>query len=109
MGEVTTTFDAVPNYITKSDIICLNRFIVITKVVEDETTGSGLLLSANDKDEMRYKKGIVVSVGANVTPNTLIKGDTILYDEAGAHDIRLNGIIYTLIQEQHAVLCFPRS
>jgi co-chaperonin GroES (HSP10) len=102
------TLPVTPNYTNgKSKITCLNRYILIQKIVHAESSKSGLALSAKDISDIRYKKAKIVSVGASVTPNTLSEGDIILYDFVGAHDIRIDNETFTLIQEKDVVVCFP--
>lgn len=59
-------------------------------------------MSATDKNELRYKKATVVSVGtdvANVKP-----GSFIYFDRAAGHSIRVNEDLYTVILERDIVV-----
>ena len=44
----------------------IGKYIVIKTIKEELKTESGLLLSAQDVDGFRYRKGIVVKQGTNV-------------------------------------------
>lgn len=106
--EINATSDVTPIYSGKrKKISCLNKFILINKIVEEEHSKSGLMLSAKDMDGIRYKKAEVVSVGALVTPNTIQDGDIILYDGVVGHQIKINDEIFNLIQEKDVVACLP--
>jgi len=105
-----STLPITPNYTNgKMKITCLNRYILIKKIVEAEVSKSGLALSSKDASEIRYKKASVVSVGASVTPGVIKPLDIILYDFVGAHDIRIENETLTLIQEKDVVVCLPHS
>ena len=56
----------------------IGKYIVINKVSEEIKTDIGLTLSGSMTDHIRYKKGVVVNPGTDVS--TLKSGDTIYYD-----------------------------
>ena len=102
------TADIIPNYSTgTSKISMLNKYVLISKIVEEEVSKSGLALSTADIQEIRYRKAIVISVGASVTPNTIKEKDVILYDRVAGHQIRIDNETYTIIQEKDVVVCLP--
>mgnify|MGYP000857463939 FL=1 len=107
--ESHSTANIQPNYIKKNKIIVLNKYILISKVTEEETTSSGIPLSTQDSNEVRYKKATVVSVGALVTHNLLKEGDKILFDRVAGHIIRIDNVPYHIIQEKDVVVCLPDS
>ena len=43
----------------------VNKYIVVREIVEEHKTDSGILLSSQDVDTYRYKKGLVLKVGNN--------------------------------------------
>lgn len=45
----------------------IGKYIVINEIKEEVKTQSGILLSGDDVDKMRYKKGVVVKPGTEVT------------------------------------------
>ena len=53
--------------------------IVIKTIEEEIKTSSGLLLSSDDANQLRYKKGKVVKPGTDVT--VISEGDEIYYDK----------------------------
>lgn len=79
----------------------LNKFILIDKIIEQKETKSGLLLSGEDSDELRYHKARIVEPGTNVLHiNT---GDVILFDKVAGHDVFIGESRYYLIQEKDVV------
>jgi co-chaperonin GroES (HSP10) len=79
----------------------LNKFILIDKIIEQKETKSGLLLSGEDSDDLRYHKAIIVSPGTNVLH--INAGDTILFDKVAGHDVFIGENRYYLIQEKDVV------
>ena len=57
--------------------------IVIKTIEEEIKTSSGLLLSSEDANQLRYKKGIVVKPGTEVT--VISEGDEIYYDKRAGY------------------------
>lgn len=109
-NNFSTTSEVTPIYgAPQKQLVVLNKYILVSKVVEAETTNNGLKLSAQDADKIRYKKATVVSVGALVTPNLLKPLDVILFDKVSGHIIRIDNEPFTLIQEKDVVVCFPHS
>jgi co-chaperonin GroES (HSP10) len=79
----------------------LNKFILIDKIIEQKETKSGLLLSGEDSDDLRYHKARIVEPGTNVLHiNT---GDVILFDKVAGHDVFIGESRYYLIQEKDVV------
>lgn len=79
----------------------LNKYLIVKKVAEQKQTKSGLLLTGEDANEMRYHKAVVHSVGDNI--NGMNPGDTVLYDKVQSHDIILDNERMTIIQERDVV------
>ena len=44
----------------------LNKFILVQRVLEQRESKSGLLLSGDDSNDMRYHKATVVETGTNI-------------------------------------------
>lgn len=79
----------------------LNKFILIDKIIEQKETKSGLLLSGEDSDDLRYHKARIIEPGTNVLHiNT---GDVILFDKVAGHDVFIGESRYYLIQEKDVV------
>ncbi len=83
-------------------MIPINKYIIIDTIEEEIKTDSGLLLSANDIKDFRYKKGKVVKPGTNVSD--IKEGDMIYYDKAQAHEVIINDQSYVVIQERDVVV-----
>lgn len=83
-------------------MIPIGKNILIQQVQEEVQTKSGLLLSAEDNNQLRYKKGLVVKSGTEV--GTIKEGDQIYYDKNAGHTMLLNDEKYTLIQERDVVI-----
>lgn len=79
----------------------LSKYLLVQRVREQKQTKSGLLLTGEDSNDMRYHKAIVYKVGDNIIG--IAHGDTILYDKVQSHDIILDSERYTIIQERDVV------
>ena len=62
--------------------------IVIKTIEEEIKTSSGLLLSSEDANQLRYKKGKVVKPGTDVT--VISEGDEIYYDKRAGYTMLIN-------------------
>ncbi len=80
----------------------VNKYIVAREIIEEYKTDSGLLLSSQDVDTYRYKKGVVLKVGNNV--EVISENDMIYYDKAAGHKILLQDEPLTIIQERDVVV-----
>ena len=80
----------------------IGKYIVIKTIKEELKTESGLLLSAQDVDGFRYRKGIVIKQGTNVAD---IKEDDVIYfDKAAGHQMLIEENPYTVITERDVVV-----
>jgi len=70
---------------------------------EEIQSNSGLILSSEDTDELRYQLADVSLVGELV--NGINCGDKIYYDKHQGHDIRLEGVLHRVILERDIVIC----
>ena len=80
----------------------IGKYIVIKMIKEEMKTESGLLLSAQDASDFRYRKGKVVKQGTDVT--AINEGDIIYYDGAAGHDMLIEENPYTIITERDVVV-----
>jgi co-chaperonin GroES (HSP10) len=80
----------------------IGKNIIITTIEGNVTTGSGILLSAEDTNHLRYKMGVVVKVGTEV--NDIKDGDTIYYDKSRSYTMLINDEQYTIIGERDVVV-----
>jgi co-chaperonin GroES (HSP10) len=80
----------------------IGKYIVVKTIEEDIKTESGLYLSGDDANQLRYKKGIVVKPGTDVT--VINELDTIYYDKGHGFTMIINDAQYTIIQERDVVV-----
>ena len=81
----------------------VGRNLIIQKVEENITTSKGgLLLSKNDRSDIRYIEALVVSVGEEV--KGVKKDDKIFYDRHAGHLIELVDEKYHVIKDQDVVV-----
>ena len=80
----------------------IGKYILINAVEEEIETSSGLLLSAEESNQLRYKKGLVVEPGSDVT--VINKDDTIYYDRRAGYTMMIGSDSYTVITEKDVVV-----
>lgn len=80
----------------------VNKYIIVDTIVEEMKTESGLLLSGDDANQLRYKKARVINPGTNV--DTVQEGDVIYYDKSSGHTMILQDKKYTIILERDVVV-----
>jgi co-chaperonin GroES (HSP10) len=80
----------------------IGKYIVIKTVDEELKTESGLILSGEDVNQMRYKRGLVIEAGTDV-PN-IKKDDDIYYDKAHGFTMLIDDKQYTIITERDVVV-----
>ena len=80
----------------------IGKHIVIEEIKEQITTNSGILLTSDDSDQFRYKKGLVVIPGTDV--DTVKAGDNIYYDKRAGLSMILNENMVSIISEHDIVV-----
>ena len=80
----------------------IGKYIIIKAITEELKTKSGLLLTASDAEEFRYKKGKVVKSGTNVSE--INENETVYYDKSAGFSLLLNDCSYTIITERDIVV-----
>lgn len=80
----------------------IGKYLVIRKIEKEARTQVGLLLSADDKNKMRYGIGEIVKVGGDVT--SVKDGEFIYYDKFASHEMIIGGEILTVILERDVVV-----
>ena len=81
----------------------IGRNLIIKKEKQGTTkTKGGLLLAESQKDDIRYIKASIVSVGEEI--QGLKKGDEIFFDRHAGHRIEINGDAYNVIKIQDVVV-----
>lgn len=80
----------------------IGKYLVIRKIEKEARTQAGLLLSADDKNKMRYGIGQIVKVGGDVIS---VKDDEfIYYDKFASHEMIISGEVLTVILERDVVV-----
>ena len=82
----------------------LSKYLLVKRVSEQKQTSTGLLLTGEDSNDMRYHKAVVHSVGDSITG--INPEDTILYDKVQSHEVILDNERMTIIQERDVVCVF---
>lgn len=80
----------------------INKYMLVSKVVEEMKSQSGLLYTSQESSDMRYQKAEVVAVGNLV--DAINVGDNILYDKVYGHETIIDGTTYTVITEMNVVV-----
>jgi co-chaperonin GroES (HSP10) len=80
----------------------IGKFIVIKIVEEELKTQSGMILSAEDVNQFRYKRAIVMASGTDVL--NIKKDDEIYYDKSHSFTMLINGEQCTIIRESDVVV-----
>ena len=80
----------------------IGKYILISPIKEELETASGLLLSAEDSAEFRYKKATVARPGTEVS--VIKAGDTIYYDSRAGYTMLIKSEQYSVIRESDVVV-----
>ena len=80
----------------------IGKYIIIKTIDEELKTESGLILSGEDVNQMRYKRGLVIEAGTDV-PH-IKKDDDIYYDKAHGFTMIIDDKQYTIITERDVVV-----
>lgn len=80
----------------------IGKNIVIKSIEEEVKTSSGLVLSGEDTNQLRYKRGVVMNSGTEV--NAIKAGDEVYYDKANSYMMIINDDHCVIIQERDVVL-----
>jgi co-chaperonin GroES (HSP10) len=80
----------------------IGKFLVIKIVEEELKTQSGMILSAEDVNQFRYKRAIVMASGTDVL--NIKKDDEIYYDKSHSFTMLINGEQCTIIRESDVVV-----
>lgn len=80
----------------------IGQYILIKTIEEEVKSASGLIMSAKDVSDLRYKKGTVVEPGTDV--DVITSGDSIYYDTRAGYTMTIHGETYTIITERDVVV-----
>ena len=79
-----------------------NNIVILPRKEGLSKTENGLLLKEKDKENIRYKEAIIVSVSEDI--KCLKEADVIYYDKAAGHGIEFDGHEYQVIRLQDVVI-----
>lgn len=75
----------------------------MVKTVDEEVkTESGLILSGEDTNQLRYKRGKVIEPGTDVS--VIKSGDELYYDKGHSFTMLIGDVQYTIISERDVVV-----
>jgi len=80
----------------------IGKYILIKTIEEEIKHSSGLILSAEDANQLRYKKGKIVKAGTEVVG--INEGDEIYYDSRAGYTMVIHSETYTIIVERDVVV-----
>lgn len=80
----------------------IGKNIIIKTIDEEVKTSSGLVLSGEDTNQLRYKRGVVINSGTEVS--AIKAGDQVYYDKANSYMMIINDEHCVIIQERDVVL-----
>ncbi|MBT7350576.1 co-chaperone GroES [candidate division WWE3 bacterium] len=80
----------------------IGKNILVSSIDEEVKTDSGLLLSSEDTNDLRYKKALVEKRGTDV--DVVSEGDYIYYDKRAGYRMVINSKQYTVISEADVVV-----
>lgn len=80
----------------------IGKYIVVKTIEEEVKTESGIILSGEDVNQMRYKRGLVIAPGTDVA--NIKKDHEIYYDKAHGFTMLINDKQYTIIRENDVVV-----
>ena len=81
----------------------IGKYIIIEPIKDKDTkTKGGLLLAEKQREDVRYRKAKIITVGSDV--KVLKKGNQIYYDKAAGFNIELDKEQYKVIKEHDVVV-----
>lgn len=83
-------------------MVPIGKYIVVKNIDETIKTESGLLLSGEDANQLRYKRCCVIAPGTDVS--VIEEGDELYYDKAHSFTMLIDDVQYTVISERDVVV-----
>jgi co-chaperonin GroES (HSP10) len=80
----------------------IGKYIVVKDIQEEIKTQSGLILSGEDTNQLRYKRAEVIAVGTDV--NVIDEMDELYYDKGHSFTMLINNEQFTIISERDVVV-----
>ena len=80
----------------------IGKNLIIKDIEEEVKTQSGILLSGDDTNQLRYRRGKVYVPGTEV--DAIKEGDEIYYEKRQGYTMLINDEQFTIIQERDVVV-----
>jgi co-chaperonin GroES (HSP10) len=80
----------------------IGKYIVVKDIQEEIKTQSGLILSGEDTNQLRYKRAEVIATGTDV--DVIDEFDELYYDKSHSFTMLINEEQYTIISERDVVV-----
>jgi co-chaperonin GroES (HSP10) len=80
----------------------IGKYIIVKDIQEEIKTESGLILSGDDTNQLRYKRAEVIAPGTDV--DVIDEGDELYYDKGHSFTMLINNEQYTIISERDVVV-----
>jgi len=80
----------------------IGKYIIVKDIQESIKTESGLILSGEDTNQLRYKRAKVIAPGTDVS--VIDEGNELYYDKANSFTMLIDDTQYTIISERDVVV-----
>lgn len=80
----------------------IGKYIIVKDIQEEIRTESGLILSGEDTNQLRYKRAEVIAVGTDV--DVIDEMDELYYDKGHSFTMLINNEQFTIISERDVVV-----
>jgi co-chaperonin GroES (HSP10) len=80
----------------------IGKYIIVVLTDNEVKTDSGLILSGEEVNQFRYKRGVVVESGTDV--KDIVKGDKIYFDKSHSFTMIIKDTQYTILRESDVVV-----
>jgi co-chaperonin GroES (HSP10) len=80
----------------------IGKYIIVKDIQEEIKTESGLILSGEDTNQLRYKRAEVIATGTDV--DVIDEMDELYYDKAHSFTMLIDNEQYTIISERDVVV-----
>ena len=80
----------------------IGKYIIAVLTDNEVKTDSGLILSGEEVNQFRYKRGVVGECGTDV--KDIVKGDKIYFDKSHTFTMIIKDTQYTILRESDVVV-----
>lgn len=80
----------------------IGKYLIVKDIREEVITASGLMLSNEEIDNMRYCRASVVAAGTEV--NDITAGEILYYEKSRSFTMMVKGELVTVIREMDVVV-----